>query len=67
MAFDLMKKNIKNDLTFIEKKKNLHSCFGGVVAQLVRASACHAEGRGFESRLSRHYVTTKFQSDNTFS
>lgn len=25
----------------------------GVVAQLVRASACHAEGRGFESRPSR--------------
>ena len=23
------------------------------VAQLVRASACHAEGRGFESRHSR--------------
>lgn len=26
--------------------------FGGV-AQLVRASACHAEGRGFESHHSR--------------
>ena len=24
------------------------------VAQLVRASACHAEGRGFEPRHSRH-------------
>ena len=27
---------------------------GGVV-QLVRTSACHAEGREFESRRSRHY------------
>ena len=25
----------------------------GVVVQLVRISACHAEGRGFESRLLR--------------
>lgn len=32
--------------------EHLHS--GGVV-KLVITSACHAEGRGFESRLSRHF------------
>lgn len=26
----------------------------GVLVQLVRTSACHAEGHGFESRTSRH-------------
>ena len=30
--------------------------FGGV-AQLVRASACHAEGRGFEPHRPRHSPT----------
>ncbi len=33
--------------------KNLNHVNGGVV-QLVRTSACHAEGREFESRRSRH-------------
>ena len=31
----------------------------GVVVQLVRISACHAEGRGFESRPLRHTIDTK--------
>ena len=29
----------------------------GIVAQLVRASPCHGEGRGFESRRFRHRKT----------
>ena len=37
----------------------------GVVAQLVRASACHAEGRGFEPRQSRQYLAPS--SDGVFS
>ena len=32
------------------------------VAQLVRASPCHGEGRGFEPRLSRHLMDEKSHS-----
>ena len=36
------------------------------VAQLVRASACHAEGRGFEPRLSRHSFQPMLVSGERF-
>jgi hypothetical protein len=39
-------------LTWRQPGLKCHGARGGV-AQLVRASACHAEGRGFESRRSR--------------
>ena len=31
----------------------------GLVAQLVRALACHARGRGFEPHPSRHFSKSK--------
>ena len=39
--------------SFLSSNLSLSANVGGV-AQLVRASACHAEGRGFESLHSRH-------------
>ena len=39
-----------NTATFASQLSN------GVVVQLVRMSACHAEGRGFESRPFRHII-----------
>ena len=33
--------------------------YSGAVVQSVRISACHAEGRGFESRPHREKVTSK--------
>ncbi len=37
----------------MSRKLSLQPYFNGLVVQLVRMSACHAEGRGFESRPDR--------------
>ena len=44
-------------LIFIFKSARMLLIGDGVVAQLVRASACHAEGRGFEPLQSRHLIS----------
>ena len=37
------------------------------VVQLVRISACHAEGRGFEPRPLRHFLDTLFKKINVLT
>ena len=49
------KNKIKKHLHLFHRQYNIYNALG-VVAQLVRASACHAEGRGFEPRQSRQYL-----------
>ncbi len=52
--------------------RNLDSCIlaiavaHGVLAQLVRAPACHVGGRGFESRTSRQSIIKRFAKWRTF-
>ena len=53
------RKSCKNEVVCINfallwKENNSRNRWHGVVVQLVRISACHVEGRGFESRPLRH-------------
>lgn len=49
-----LKKHVKCEFQTKRTKRFLSH---GVVVQLVRISACHVEGRGFESRPLRHRTT----------
>ena len=40
--------------------KNAHTTQNGAVVQLVRTSACHAGGRGFESRPHRFKMLLRY-------
>ena len=44
----------KNRALYFPPRKKFHTR-NGLVAQLVRALACHARGRGFEPHPSRHF------------
>jgi hypothetical protein len=46
---------------------HLFSTFVGAVAQLVRASACHAEGRGFESHQLRQSFPSEMPGKPVFA
>ena len=47
--------------TAIERDSNPPKGFNGVVVQLVRIPACHAGGRGFESRPYRKLKIKELQ------
>jgi hypothetical protein len=48
------KQKLKIPLTAAQATSYIQTSVRGGVVKLVITSACHAEGRGFESRLSRH-------------
>ncbi len=58
------KLDIRFELRISDKTKVLSPC--GAVVQLVRIPACHAGGRGFESRPLRHSFKKPESKDSGF-
>ncbi len=47
---------MSNEILFLQSRSRISDRENGLVVQLVRIHACHAWGRGFESRPDRQKI-----------